>query len=69
MNISYSFCPSAIEMALRFWVADMYKYRSRIGERSQSQGGVQTSSYIVQAMPDIVKLALQPFENINFLPQ
>jgi hypothetical protein len=69
VNISYSFCPSAIEMAVRMWVADMYKYRSRIGERSQSQGGVQTSSYIVQDMPDVVKFALRPFENINFLPQ
>lgn len=69
VNISYSFCPAAIEMAIRFWVTDMYKYRSRIGEQSQSQGGVQTASYIVKDMPDVVKLALQPFQNVNFLPQ
>lgn len=67
VSISYSFIPSGLEIAVRMWVGEIYKYRGRIGEQSSSQGGVQTAAYNIKAIPDMVKMALEPFNTVNFV--
>lgn len=65
VDISYSYVPTAIEMAARMWIADQYKYTSRLGERTVSQGGVITAGYNIVDMPSLCKLLLGPYIDVN----
>lgn len=62
--ISYSYVPSSVDEACVNLVADRYKYRGRIGQRSQSTGGQTTNSYDPNQMPVYVRDALQPFRKV-----
>lgn len=62
--ISYSYVPSTVDEACVNLVSERYKYRQRIGQRSQSQGGQTTNSYDPNQMPTYVKDALQPFKKV-----
>lgn len=66
VNISYSFCPSVLEIAARRWVTEEYKYRARIGEESMSQGGIQTGTYKTEDTPAFVRRAIGLFQNTNY---
>jgi hypothetical protein len=61
LNINYSYIPADIEQACIQWVIDRYKYRGRVGEKTKSLSGTETASYAISAMPDFVKLLLNPF--------
>lgn len=62
--LAYSFIPDAVEGAVCQWVAELWSYKDRIGQRSKSLGGQETISYIVNEIPAWVKLAIQPYRNV-----
>jgi Phage gp6-like head-tail connector protein len=64
VEISYSYVPAAVEQACIELVGERYRYRSRIGQTSQSMNGATTTSYSLKDMPDYIKLALQPFRRL-----
>ena len=59
--ISYGFIPAAINNACIEWVAERYRYRTRIGQSAQTVQGQQTASYSLKDMPDFVRASLDPF--------
>lgn len=61
---SYSYVPSAVEAACVEWVAERFRYRSRMGQRSQSIGGQTSNSYDLSDIPAFVKLALNPYRQV-----
>ncbi len=62
--ISYGFIPTNLNLACVEWVAERWKYRERIGQRSKSLGGQETVSYDLSAMPGIVKELLPNFRRV-----
>lgn len=62
--MSYSYVPSTVDEACVNLVSERYKYRGRIGQRSQSMGGQTTASYDPNQMPTYVEKALQNFRKI-----
>ena len=50
-----------IEQACIEIVAERYRYRSRIGQVSQSLGGQETASYKLDALTDVIKTRLNPY--------
>lgn len=63
--VSYSYIPSGLELAVRMWVVDIYKYRDRVATKSQSQGGIETATFNITDMPIFVKLAMQPYVDVS----
>lgn len=61
LSINYSYIPTDLEQACIQWVAERYAYRSRIGQKSKTVGGQETSAYDLKAIPDYVDLLLNPF--------
>ena len=59
--INYSYIPTDLEQACIQWVAERYAYRSRIGQKSKSVGGQETSAYDLKAIPDFVDVLINPF--------
>ena len=59
--ISYGFIPAALNNACIEWVAERYRYRGRIGQRSQTVSGQQTASYDLSAVPAFIKGTLDPY--------
>lgn len=64
--LSYSFVPSDLEQACIEMVAERYRYRSRIGEKSKSLGGQETISFDNSALNDYTKMLLNPFKSVLF---
>ena len=62
--ISYSYVPSTIGEACMNWVAERYRYRTRIGQRSQNVGSQTSESYDLSAVPAYIKEDLQPFRKV-----
>ncbi len=62
--ISYGFIPAAINNACIEWVAERYRYRTRIGQSAQTVTGQMTSAYSLKDMPDFVRTSLDPFRNV-----
>lgn len=62
--ISYGFIPAAINNACIEWVAERYRYRTRIGQSAQTVQGQMTSSYSLKDMPDFVRLSLDPYRSV-----
>lgn len=62
--ITYSYVPFAIADACIEWVAERYRYRSRIGERTRSLSGQVTASYDLSDMPDVVKNLLANYRRV-----
>jgi hypothetical protein len=65
MLISYSYIPADINQACIEWVAERYRYRDRISQRSKSLGGQETASYDIGAMSAYIKQILQPYKRTN----
>lgn len=59
--LSYSYIPLSISDAICRWVGESYKYRDRIGMKSQAVGGQETSSFNTVAMTQDVKDAIGPW--------
>ncbi len=62
--ISYGFVPAAINNACIEWVAERYRYRTRIGQSAQTVQGQQTASYSLKDMPDFVRASLDPYRRV-----
>lgn len=62
--LNYGFVPADLAFACLDWAAEIYAYRSRIGQSSKSLGGQETVAFIVKDMPDFVATALQPFKRV-----
>lgn len=60
--ISYGYVPFDLANAATEWVAELYAYRSRIGQRSKSLGGQETVSFIVGRIPDHVAGMIEPYK-------
>ena len=58
--ISYGFIPAAINNACIEWVAERYRYRTRIGQSAQTVQGQMTAAYSLKNMPDFVRASLDP---------
>lgn len=62
--ISYGFIPAAINNACIEWVAERYRYRTRVGQSSQTVSGQMTSAYSLKDMPDFVRASLDPYRSV-----
>ncbi len=62
--ISYGFIPAAINNACIEWVAERYRYRTRIGQSAQTVQGQMTSAYSLKDMPDFVRASLDPYRSV-----
>ena len=62
--LNYSYVPFALEQCCIGLAAEFYKYKPRIGQKSQSVGGSETSSYDLSGIPDRIKTALAPYRSI-----
>ena len=58
--ISYGFIPAAINNACIEWVAERYRYRTRIGQSAQTVAGQQTASYSLKDTQDFTRASLDP---------
>ena len=67
--ISYGFIPAAINNACIEWVAERYRYRTRIGQTAETVQGQQTTSYSLggrrsAGMPDFIAASLDPYRAV-----
>ena len=62
--ISYGFIPAAINNACIEWVAERYRYRTRIGQSAQTVSGQMTSAFSLKDMPDFVRASLDPYRSV-----
>ncbi len=62
--ISYGYVPAAIHNACIEWVAERYRYRTRIGQSAQTVQGQQTATYSLKDMPDFIRASLDPYRNV-----
>jgi len=62
--ISYGFIPAAINNACIEWVAERYRYRTRIGQSAQTVAGQQTASYSLKDIPDFIRASLDPYRSV-----
>jgi len=62
--VSYGFIPAAINNACIEWVAERYRYRTRIGQSAQTVAGQQTASYSLKDMPDFIRASLDPYRAV-----
>jgi hypothetical protein len=66
--LNYDFVPYDVEQACIEVAAERYRYRSRIGQASQSLGGQETASYLVKdALTAAIKQRLDPYRIESFL--
>lgn len=59
--LNYSYVPASIERACIQWIGEQYSYRKRIGLKSQSANGVETSGFDTKDMPDFIATLLKPY--------
>jgi hypothetical protein len=64
MLLSYGFIPAAINNACIEWVAERYRYRTRIGQSAQTIAGQQTASYSLKDVPDFIRTSLDPYRSV-----
>jgi len=64
VDISYSFCPYAVEQACWEFVAVSYNRRQHPGQRSRSLAAQESVTYDPQGIPAYIVDALQPFRSI-----
>ena len=62
--ISYGFIPAAINNACIEWVAERYRYRTRIGQSAQTVQGQMTSAYSLRDIPEFVRVSLDPYRAV-----
>lgn len=59
--LNYSYVPASVERAAIQWIGEQYSYRKRIGLKSSSANGVETSGYDTKDMPDFIAAILKPY--------
>jgi hypothetical protein len=62
--VSYGFIPAAINNACIEWVAERYRYRTRVGQSAQTVQGQQTATYSLKDIPDFIRASLDPYRNV-----
>lgn len=62
--ISYGFVPALINNACIEWVVERYRYRTRVGQSSESVNGQMTSAYSLKGVPDFIKASLDPYKAV-----
>lgn len=62
--ISYSFVPSPLAQGCAMMAAELYRYRERIGQKSKTVPGPQTTSYDNSIMTDAIKMIVSQFCNV-----
>jgi hypothetical protein len=62
--ISYGFIPAAINNACIEWVAERYRYRTRIGQSAQTVQGQMTAAYSLKDIPDFIRASLDPYRRV-----
>jgi hypothetical protein len=62
--ISYGFIPAALNNACIEWVAERYRYRTRIGQSAQTVAGQMTASYSLKDIPDFIRASLDPYRRV-----
>jgi hypothetical protein len=62
--VAYGFIPAAINNACIEWVAERYRYRTRVGQSAQTVQGQQTASYSLKDIPDFIRASLDPYRNV-----
>jgi hypothetical protein len=62
--IRYGFIPAAINNACIEWVAERYRYRTRVGQSAQTVQGQQTASYSLKDIPDFIRASLDPYRSV-----
>ena len=67
VHISYGFVPAAINNACIEWVAERYRYRTRIGQSAQTVAGQQTASYSLKDIPDFIRTSLDLYRSVATL--
>ena len=55
---------AAINNACIEWVAERYRYRTRIGQSAQTVAGQMTASYSLKDMPDFIRASLDPYRRV-----
>lgn len=60
VTLNYSFIPYALEQACIEWIGERFKYRDRIGFKTQNMSGMESVSYNL-VMPDAIKMMLEPY--------
>jgi hypothetical protein len=61
--LNYSYIPADIEQACIEMVGEKYSYKSRIGQKSKSLGGQETTTYNLAGITDSVRAILQPYRS------
>ena len=61
--ISYGFIPADLANAALEWISDRLAYQGRIGMRSKSLGGQETTSYAISAVPAFVTAMVANYSN------
>ena len=59
--LNYSYIPAQVEQACIETVGERYRYKSRIGQKSQSLGGQETATYDISGLTMAVIEMLMPF--------
>jgi hypothetical protein len=62
--VSYGFIPQDLAQACIELVAERYKYKDRIGEKSKSLGGQESVSFDLKSITDATKLIIQPYRRV-----
>jgi hypothetical protein len=62
--ISYGFIPAAVNNACIEWVAERYRYRTRIGQSAQTVQGQMTAAYSLKDIPDFIRASLDPYRRV-----
>jgi hypothetical protein len=62
--ISYGFIPAVLNNACIEWVAERYRYMTRIGQRAQTVQSQQTASYDLSAVPAFIAASLNPYRMV-----
>ena len=60
--LSYNYIPSQLEQACIEVVGERYKYRGRIGLKTQSLGGQETTSYDLSGLTAAIKDMIKPYK-------
>jgi hypothetical protein len=65
VSASYGFIPAAINNACIEWVAERYRYRTRIGQSAQTVQGQMTAAYSLKDIPDFIRASLDPYRRVT----
>jgi hypothetical protein len=63
--VTYGYVPGDLDYAAAKWVGEFWKYKTRIGLRSEAMAqGAGTATYNLDAMPKDVQMIIQPYRRV-----